>query len=124
MKRIGIFLLILVISGTAQAGFNGLTHHSRANCANNETISWDWIADHLLMTASVHTRINGTEEHVISDGWRNTWRSAAVHWGEGRGGWSVYGQHWMRDKKGKEYLTQQETVIDCSIYDGWWDKNK
>ena len=125
MKKISIFLLIIGISSAVNAGFNGLTHHSRANCGNNESISWDWTASHLLRVYSDHAYADfPREEHVVDTGWQDTWRSAAVHWGEGRGGWTVLGQHWMRDNRGKEYVAAQEVVTDCSIYDGWWDKNK
>jgi len=47
-----------------------------------------------------------------------------VHWGEGTGGWAVQGMHWMMGSNGKPILMAQEYVTDCSIYDGWWDRNK
>ena len=56
MKKIGIFLLILSITGSAFAGFNALTRHSRANCVNNESISWDWTTYRYLGTVTQHYR--------------------------------------------------------------------
>jgi hypothetical protein len=60
----------------------------------------------------------------MSSNWQLTWRSAMVHWGEGRGGWLVRGQHYMADSRGNPVLVADETVSNCSIYDGWWDRNK
>lgn len=47
-----------------------------------------------------------------------------VHWGEGGGGWQVRGVHWMKDTLRNPVLVSDETVSDCSIYDGWWDYDK
>lgn len=116
------FLLAIGLFSIANAGLNGLTHHSRANCGNNESISWDWLANHLLSVDSQHWR-KGVIVHIVSTDFSNTWRSAAVHWGEGTGGWAVVGHHWTISG-GKYVLLQQETVTDCSIYNGWWDYNK
>ena len=120
------YFTIFIFSVAVNAGFNGLTIHSRANCANNESIAWDWTHEWTLKTTSLHIYGNGThiDSHSIDTGWETTWRNAAVHWGEGRGGWVVVGQH-LREKDDNriEYLGS-ESVNDCSIYDGWWDKNK
>lgn len=124
MKMVSIFCLAFIMSGTSLAGFNGLTHHSRAACGNNESISWDWTANHLLRTVSFHYYQGHYPKHIIDTGWETTWRNAAVHWGEGKRSWRVAGDHYMKDNKGKEYVAAQEFVTDCSIYDGWWDKNK
>lgn len=42
MKKALVFLVVafLSVGGVSKAGLHGLTHHSRANCGNNETISW------------------------------------------------------------------------------------
>ena len=124
MKKIGAFLLILGITNAAQAGFNGLTSHSRANCINNESITWDWTTYRLSGTVSQHYRY-GSWVHGITTGWQNTWRSAAVHWSEAvpGSGWRVIGYHWLKIN-GQERMIAQTDVQDCSIYDGWWDKNK
>lgn len=127
MKQI-IIMLLLIVTSSAFAGFNGLTIHSRANCYNNESISWDWTHDWNFATVSAHTfkSQDGTSTlHVIRLPYEKTWRSAAVHWNEGTsGGWEVSGGHMLKDDDGKETILGTETVTDCSIYDGWWDKEK
>ena len=125
MKKIGVFLFVLSFSQIAHAGFNGITHHSRANCVNNESISWDWTHYWWFWVRSEHINaVTGNTIHTLSTAWKYTWRAAAVHWGEGRGGWMVRGTHWMTDRRGNAVLVQQELVNNCSIYDGWWDRNK
>ena len=125
MKNTVFSFVILLFIQQSYAGFNGLTHHSRANCANNETISWDWTENHLVKIDSTHVGVvPGQSDHKLNVDWQNSWRIAAVHWGEGKGGWEVTGIHWMKDKKDKPYIAASEQVYDCSIYDGWWDKNK
>lgn len=118
MKKACMFLLALTMSGTALAGLHGLTHHSRANCGNNETISWHAGHSYWLWVVSRHR--NEHEDHQVIQDWSLTWRAAAVHWGEGRGGWSVEGHHWMLDDYGRPVEITNEYVTDCSIYDGWW----
>ena len=48
-----------------------------------------------------------------------------MHWGEAvpGSGWRVIGYHWINEG-GRERLMEVTDVTDCSIYDGWWDKNK
>lgn len=127
MKKLGVFLLAFTMSGSACAGLYGLTHHSRANCGNNESISWDATHEHMMEVVSRHDSYYPWRvlAHTEVDAFRNTWRSAAVCWNEAsvkRDDWVVKGYHWMKDKKGKNYIVAQEAVRDCSIYDGWWDK--
>jgi hypothetical protein len=125
MRKVIIYLITVGIFSSANAGFNGLTHHSRANCANNESISWDWTQDRWLFVRSDHIQEKtGHVVHTVDMPWVLTWRNAQVHWGEGTGGWIVHGTHYMKDSKGNGYLAAEETVSDCSIYDGWWDKDK
>jgi hypothetical protein len=120
MKKISMFLLMIAISSPTFSGFHGLTHHSRANCANNETISWHLGHNYWFFVVSRHRK--GREDHQVVQDWTLTWRGAAVHWGEGRGGWSVEGQHWMKDNYGRPVEVINEFITDCSIYDGWWDQ--
>ena len=115
--------MVLFLCNTANAGFNALTIHSRANCANNESISWHFNHNYNLFTTSDHIDgRTGTVVHSVATGWQYTWRSAAIHWGEGRGGWVVHGYHWIKDESGRVICLGEETVSDCSIYDGWWDQ--
>ena len=125
MKKIGVFILVMLFSSMANAAFNGISHHSRANCGNNESISWDWTNNWWFWVNSDHLDARtGAKIHGLSSGWQLTWRNAMVHWGEGRGGWVVHGSHYMRDSSGRPQLVSDELVRDCSIYDGWWDRNK
>jgi hypothetical protein len=131
MNRFIVLTVLTLLMNNANAGLYGLTHHSRANCGNNETISWDALTEHMLEVVSYHVKnINGYYYggHTEVDAFRNTWRSAAVCWGEGKDApipsnfWIVQGYHWMKDGKGKNYIVTQEKITDCSIYDGWWSK--
>lgn len=118
------FLLLICLVGSveANAGFNGLTWHSRANCAGfNESITWDarWYRTY----ATVSDHFYGRNVHEINPGFEDSWRSAAYHYAEGYGGWKVIGSHWMvHEQTGRTFMLGQETVVDCSIYDGWWDR--
>lgn len=121
MKRsIVIVFLLMSLSSYTHAGFNGLTHHSRANCGFNESISWDATKKWNLWVFSVHRDIRtGGTRHQQGTGWQYTWRCAVAHFNEGND-YLVYGEHWMPGKYGPE-LVAYETVSDCRWYDGWWD---
>ena len=119
---ISLFFTLYLLSSTANAGFHQFTMHSRANCMNNESISWEWNVPRMLGTVTQHYR-NGQWIHGYSTGWQYISRSAAVHWFESKpgDGWHVTGYHWQLINR-VEYLLAQTDVDDCSIYDGWWDK--
>jgi hypothetical protein len=121
MKKVGVLIATLVIGSNANAAFHGVSHHSRANCINNESISWDGDEAHWFWVNSTHVDTRrGTVVCAMSSNWINTWRNAMVHYGEGRGGWVVIGEHWMFDDKKQPKQMQYEMVKDCSIYNGWW----
>ncbi len=114
------------VSTASFSAFDGLTHHSRANCAGfNETVTW-WF------NHPVVARVEGrhypecllgrdTHMHTLKTEKSNSWRHAALHATESYGGtYCVVGSHFMY-MKGVEHLIQSESVQDCSIYDGWWD---
>lgn len=124
MKKITLALLMLsiAVSGSLYAGIHALTHHSRANCGNNESISWHLGHSYWFWVTSFHIKKKEDHQATNSDHWEYTWRAAAVHWGEGTGGWSVQGTHWMKDDYGNPVIAADEYVKNCSIYDGWWDK--
>ena len=124
MKKICILLFSAIMSGSAMAGYNALTHHSRANCVNNETISWHKGHQYWFWINSRHRHEFLRQDHQVIHDWNLTWRAAAVHWGEpggGAGQWSVQGYHWMRAQNNAPVQVKSEYVTDCSIYDGWWD---
>lgn len=121
MKKTLIAIALSSVTLSAQAGINGLTSHSRANCGNNESITWDATQYHDLSTDSKHFK-STQDNHIVKTGWENTWRSAAVHWGESftDGEYVVSGSHWELIKKNR--IKIKDTVaLDCAIYEGWWE---
>ena len=113
---IGMILIALPVD----AGLYDITYNSRANCGNNESITWFRQGSRQWRTISVHQH-NTKGSHVVDTGWEKTWRSAAVHWGEAvaGSGWTVCGYHhwWFNNRDNMMAIT---CVDDCSIYDGWW----
>lgn len=124
MKKIGVLIITLTLNSLVFAGFNGFTVHSRANCANNESISWDWTHEWRLVTYSEHY-YKGKLVHTLIDPDRWTRRSAAVHWGESfdliNKPYVVIGTHWRHYTDNTFHIEGRESVNDCSLYDGWWD---
>jgi hypothetical protein len=114
---------LLVAANLSHAAANKLTIHSRNNCGNNESISWDGTKYWHLGTNSHHTYKDG-KTHVIGSGIAQTWRSAAVHYGEGIGGWvRVQGEHYLFQDGSTKYVIWYKItdVRDCDIYTGWWE---
>lgn len=108
-----------------------LSWFSRANCVNNESITWEafWTDYYWLYTYSWHFRyvyIDSfpvgfylPESHIVTDGWSYTWRSAAIHWGEGfSGGWTVIGYHYSLDYGSGSYYLGTTFAVDCNL--GEW----
>jgi len=122
MKKTIIAISLLAFSSISHAAFNELSIHSRNNCGNNESISWDATKPHHFGTNSRHYHKDGTN-HYFGSGIEQTRRSAAVHWGEGVGGWiRVEGEHYLfQDGNTKLIWLKLTKVTDCSIYNGWWE---
>jgi hypothetical protein len=121
MKKHIIVMSLLLAANLSHAAVNGLSIHSRANCVNNESISWDWTKPRLFQTKSTHWTRDGKKSHEILTKSEVGRRSAAVHYGESVSGWVVDGVHDITDqdtKKIKTYITRAE---GCNIYDGWWN---
>lgn len=117
-----IVMGILLFSSTAYAGINGYTAHSRANCVNNESISW-WLGHSFKARVTAEHWYKGKLTHRIDTGWQNNWRIAAVHWKEPiqtSNNWGVRSYHY-RDNGNGSYLSDKIDAVDCFIYDGWWD---
>lgn len=121
-----IFFTVLLLGlqiNSADAGFNATTVHSRANCYNNESITW-WL-NHSFnwRVVSIHANIYGGY-HQIDTGFNNTWRQAGVHWGEAPIGdhrWTVSGYHYLASYGNGKIPFDSTNAGDCGIYDGWWD---
>ncbi|QDQ40241.1 hypothetical protein E3226_007445 [Legionella geestiana] len=122
----GLAILCSIASPISHSGINGTTAHSRANCANNESITW-WLGHaYDWRVISIHRDTKARVQHHIDTGYANTWRQAAVHWGEApicNNNWSVTGHHFLLDYAGGRYPFESTYADDCSIYDGWWDYN-
>lgn len=120
MKK-AVLILMLGLSANANAGLFGITHHSRANCANNETISWDAKKQHWFATDSTHNNMVNGVGHIVRDDFRKTRRSAAVCWAEGLSGWMVIGRHYIKEHENEKVkMVKMEVVYDCSLDEGWW----
>lgn len=113
-KKLLAALLLITMGIQAMPAQAGLVWFSRANCANNESIAWDWPTNsHWLWTDGSHFRndyFNYGWEAMIRTGWEKTYRSAAVHWGEGvTGGAFVYGDFYYWNGSGIVYLGNSST---------------
>lgn len=128
MKKTLLAIFMSLSASNAMAGLHSLTIHSRANCANNESITWYAAKSLDLLTATRHVKYKNGKISIdqrFDTGWEHTWRSAAVCWGEGikfNQDWEVWGQHYMKNpKSGKVVYLGGTHVVDCDIYTGWWD---
>lgn len=116
------------LSFNCNAGFYGLTHHSRSNCAGfNESVTWWAFHSFLARVNSYHyphgkSKPNDTANHVIKLSKTYEFRHAAYHVNEAYedDDYSVVGEHYMY-VNGKEQMAAITFAKDCSIYDGWWD---
>ena len=96
----------------------GLVWFSRANCANNESITWDWPGNNYwLWTDGFHYKFQQRAwEPRISTGWEWTYRSAAMHWGEGfNGGYYVYGNHYRYVPNVGQIFLGRTATDNCNI---------
>lgn len=110
---------LLAVSITGEAGLYRTTVHSRANCLNNESITW-WAGHRATWrVVSIHKHVPTNQMHLIDTGYHYNDRVAAVHWGEGvHGGFVVWGYHYLEGWNGGMYFadTYAET---CNIIEGW-----
>ncbi len=120
-------LLLALQIGVADAGLVSTTVHSRANCSNNESITW-WLGHPFdWRVLSIHTDIYSGGSHNIDTGFSKTWRQAAVHWKEAPmkeppdRRWVVSGYHFLSDYGNGNIPFDKTNVGDCDIYNGWWD---
>ena len=122
MKNQLLITSLLLISTTSQAAINQLSVHSRSNCVNNESITWHGTKKFHLGTNSYHYNTKN-KSHPMGSGIEQTWRSAALCWGEGTGGWTrVQGEHYLfQDGNTKLIWLKLTDVRDCDIYTGWWE---
>jgi hypothetical protein len=113
-------LLLGLQTNIANAGLDWTTVHSRANCLNNESITWWYLHPYNWRVISLHHHIAYDAQHQIDTGFNYTWRAHAIHWGEPNfsGKWEVWGYHYL-----KEYSQNMPFDFtyadDCKIIDGW-----
>lgn len=122
MKKIIVSIILGAVTTTTHAGLKATTVHSRANCINNESITWWLNHSYIWKVVSIHD--NGYGFHVVDTGFKYTWRQAAVHWGEGplcRSDWEVSGYHYIDTYANGKIPFDQTFADDCGIYNGWWD---
>lgn len=120
MKIKSIILATAIFSmNVADAGLWQTTVHSRANCLNNESITW-WLSHpYDWRVVSTHYHKNSGTTHHIDTGFHYNDRVAAVHWGEGvHGGFEVWGYHFLRDYHATIPF-DQTYANGCNIIDGW-----
>jgi hypothetical protein len=112
--------IALLSACLAHAGLDSTTVHSRANCLNNESITWWYLHPYNWRVVSMHHHIQYGEMHSIDTGYDYTWRQHAIHWGEpiASGKWEVWGYHYL---KGYHDRTPFDSTYadDCRIIDGW-----
>ncbi|MBA3535872.1 MAG: hypothetical protein H0T84_04585 [Tatlockia sp.] len=111
-------LLLGLQINSVHAGLYNTTVHSRANCLNNESITWWQGHPTNWKVVSIHKHYQaGT--HLIDTGYNTNDRVAAVHWGEGvHGGFVVWGYHYRKNYH--ESAPFETTYAEgCNIIDGW-----
>ena len=129
-SKITLLFSIILFSQFSLAGVWNLTHTSRANCGNNESISWDLRTLRNLAATSVHYNVEGnfsnwesSPQHSVSTtAPSSTHRAAAVHWGESAPllkQWYVKGHHWERVSSRRTIYRATEAK-DCNLSEGWW----
>ncbi len=120
MKKIIISALLLGLHiNHANAGLDWTTVHSRANCLNNESITWWYLHPYNWKVVSIHKHIPTNQIHKIDTGWKIKDRVAAVCWGEGvHGGFEVFGYHYLYEYN-KNIPFDTTYAKTCNIIDGW-----
>lgn len=153
MNKLSLGIIVAMLAMQANAGFNALTHHSRAMCINfNESISWDAKKAHRMRVRSHHflvtdynyfnpfpedPRLNWYDDGYIyatkDNQFVNTWRAAAWDYSDWINNpelvqWKY--NVWIVYSRGEHWLDEGNKVKliyteanDCNIYDGWWHKD-
>lgn len=121
MRCIGTLLGVGLLCGATMthAGIFQTTVHSRANCLNNESITWWLNHPYLWRVVSVH-KSPWNSMHDDSAGFDYNDRVAVVHWGEGMIAepWEVWGYHYLYDFS-RNIPFDTTYAIDCQFIEGW-----
>lgn len=118
LKLAPIALFVFSFSNYGHTGIYNTTVHSRANCLNNESITWWKGHPYNWKVVSIHKHYQAGA-HLIDTGFNYNDRVAAICWGEGvHGGFVVWGYHYLKGYH--ESVPFDTTHADgCSIIDGW-----
>ena len=110
---------LLSLTAASHAGLYKTTVHSRANCLNNESITWWNGHPYNWKVVSIH-EFPGWQKHLMDTGFTYDSRVAAIHWGEGDvlNNWVVYGYHYLYEYH-KTIPFDQTYAESCNIIDGW-----
>ena len=111
--------IALLATIVCHAGIHKTTVHSRANCLNNESITW-WNGHAFnWRVVSIHKHTPTQQIHMIDTGFQYKDRVAAVHWGEGvHAGFLVWGYHYLAEYK-KSIPFDTTYAEGCNIIEGW-----
>ncbi len=112
-------LCLISLALPVHAGLTKTTVHSRANCLNNESITWWLRHPYEWRVVSVHKHISTGQMHAVDTGFQFKDRVAAIHWGEGtQGGFQVWGYHYLKGHH--EKVPFEITYAEgCNIIEGW-----
>ena len=121
MKNPFKYSIIAICMALANPTNAEVTYFSRANCVNNESLTWDPMQTYypVLIAKSSH-KWTGGGAHSISDS--RTWYNSAkaIHWGEGvstPGGdyWVVTGIHAWQDRL-MRFNTATSSATFCNLW--------
>lgn len=119
IRKITSFAL-LTLAVNAHSGLYKTTVHSRANCLNNESITWWYNHPFNWRVVSVHHQPPNGTTHTMDTGFNYNSRVAAIHWGEGSTlhAWEVWGYHFLYEYNKK--IPFDTTYANfCSFIEGW-----
>jgi hypothetical protein len=119
MKFVPIISAILLTTSLAHAGLDRTTVHSRANCLNNESITWYYAHPYNWRVVSIHEWPGQTTHHEDT-GFVFDSRVAVVHWGEGneRYRWNVSGYHYLYEYH-RTIPFDSTFANNCNYIEGW-----
>jgi len=115
----GFVVLGLFCSGVVTAD---PVHFSRANCGNNESISWDWVWKEAHYWSVVSTQYGFLQGNMKTEVFRSGevygHRAAAISWlgayNDGGVTWFVFGDHYEKYPGTSNYiLIRQTSAKDC-----------
>jgi len=115
LRRLMCYALLGATFGSAAPAHAGLVWFSRANCVNNESITWDWPGNNYWLWTNSH-HYKARVWHVVQTGWQWTNWSPAAHLGEGfSGGYFVVGNHYRFLPGYGEFRMGHTETTQCNL---------